>query len=434
MNSGHSAFALALVLLSALGCADPEPGKREAFRVTLIGVDGATFEVLGPLLEAGALQGGFARLVQEGTRAPLRSEHPLYSPPIWTTIATGVSRREHGIERFELRDGKLVSSLHRRAPALWNLASRAGLRSSVVGWWGTYPAEAIDGVIISERALKLRESDLRLRFGKHLASSSFDQLAHPTSALELLPRNPSLGAQAAATPHEVQLRAAEEDRITAEAFRSIGLERGPFDLSLVLLRGIDPVSHVFWRYRTPGDNAYAGIAEDPKAAAVGASPERVIDKHYQRVDRLIDSLVTPSESHVVLVVSDHGFEARFEGAPLGIPITGHHRSDAAVDGIFLAAGGPIRRGARLEPEAVSIYDLAPTVLHLLGLPVPESMPGQVPESLFEPGWLAAHPVLHGPPPAGPPHDVARTDGTVEGTSPEVNERLREELRALGYIE
>ena len=88
-----------------------------------------------------------------------------------------------------------------------------------------------------------------------------------------------------------------------------------------------------------------------------------------------------------------------------------------------------------SPVAPSVDVLvAAYLLHLLGLPVPESMPGQVPESLFEPGWLAAHPVLHGPPPAGPPHDVARTDGTVEGTSPEVNERLREELRALGYIE
>ena len=82
----------------------------------------------------------------------------------------------------------------------------------------------------------------------------------------------------------------------------------------------------------------------------------------------------------------------------------------------------------------SAFALALVLLSALGCADPESMPGQVPESLFEPGWLAAHPVLHGPPPAGPPHDVAQTDGTGEGASPEVNERLREELRALGYIE
>jgi arylsulfatase A-like enzyme len=95
------------------------------------------------------------------------------------------------------------------------------------------------------------------------------------------------------------------------------------------------------------------------------------------------------------------------------------------------AGGPIREGVRLE-EA-HIYDLFPTVLHLLGLPVPETADGRVLEEALEPGFRAAAPIAR----------VASYDALLPAFLPtgerggEGEARRREEeiekLKALGYV-
>lgn len=105
---------------------------------------------------------------------------------------------------------------------------------------------------------------------------------------------------------------------------------------------------------------------------------------------------------------------------------GHHR----WDGIFIACGPGIRAGARLDE--LSIVDVAPLILHRLGLPVPEDMAGRVPTEMFEateiqlrPPRLAA--VTAAPPaPVPAPTDLALDDEEQAG--------LMKRLRALGYVE
>src|SRR5688572_33217986 len=57
-------------------------------KVLLVGIDGASFRVLDPLLAAGRLP-AFASLRERGASGVLRSENPMISPALWTTIATG---------------------------------------------------------------------------------------------------------------------------------------------------------------------------------------------------------------------------------------------------------------------------------------------------------------------------------------------------------
>jgi predicted AlkP superfamily phosphohydrolase/phosphomutase len=251
------AFAtlVALSLVALAGC------SRDPLRVTIIGIDGATWDVIDPLLERGELP-NLQRVLEAGVRAPLRSERPLSSPPIWTTVATGVSRLEHGLKHFALRGGELVSARQRRAPALWTLASRRGLRSAVIGWWGTYPAESIRGVIVSERALKLREEDLHGRFVQPLLPPRLAQLTHPPEVLELLAatlfQSPERAAEQTNRDFTLE-RLRVEDATSMQTLIQLRQRTGAFDLELLLLRGVDPVSHVFWRYHEPGAAAYAEL-------------------------------------------------------------------------------------------------------------------------------------------------------------------------------
>ncbi len=105
---------------------------------------------------------------------------------------------------------------------------------------------------------------------------------------------------------------------------------------------------------------------------------------------------------------------------------GHHR----WEGIFLAAGPGIRAGASVDE--LSIVDVAPLLLHQLGLPVPEDMSGSVPEATFEAGELARRPVRHAPAPAAPV--LVSSLAPELALEPEEQAAVMERLRALGYAE
>ena len=80
---------------------------------------------------------------------------------------------------------------------------------------------------------------------------------------------------------------------------------------------------------------------------------------------------------------------------------------------------------------ISILDVAPTVLHLLGLPVPNALEGKVLVEALDPGWFAAHPTEKTS--AYPVTPRAERPEAASNPSP-AEERIQQELRALGYIE
>jgi predicted AlkP superfamily phosphohydrolase/phosphomutase len=100
---------------------------------------------------------------------------------------------------------------------------------------------------------------------------------------------------------------------------------------------------------------------------------------------------------------------------------GTHRRD----GIVIAHGDSFKKGA--EIRGARLIDMAPTILHLLGQPVPADMDGRVLEELFEPAFIAGNPV-----------QVGVSEGSDGGQgghySAEEAAIVEERLKALGYIE
>src|SRR5215469_9437077 len=95
------------------------------------------------------------RLVENGAMAQIATLHPALSPMLWTSIATGKRPFKHGILGFSepTADGsgiQPVTNLSRRAKAVWNILNQNGLKSIVIGWWPSHPAEPIDGVMVSD--------------------------------------------------------------------------------------------------------------------------------------------------------------------------------------------------------------------------------------------------------------------------------------------
>ena len=414
------------LLLVALACAPESHGR---LRVSVVGIDGATWRVIDPLFARGELP-NLARLVDDGVRARLVSRRPLISPAVWTTIATGVSRLEHRILDFRGPGGLLVSSRDRRAPALWTLASRSGLRSAVIGWWATYPAESIDGVIVSDRALKTRQKSMRRVTGRaSLRGTEVRRLVHPPDAFEAFHELLSAPVPGGDDLEDFDVVATMrlEDATIARSLLALRGSHGPFDLELLLLRGVDPVSHHFWQYHEPDASAYED-ADRPRADEV-AQLGATVEDHYRYVDGLLGELRDDGPDRVVLVLSDHGFEAGYQGFRAGAVLMGTHTSEEAARGILVAAGGPFRRGIALGE--VSIFDVAPTLLRLLDLPVAETLTGHVLEEALDPGWLGARPAQSVARYQGAPSDLSDPSGDPRSPA---GEAMLLELRSLGYLE
>ena len=99
-----------------------------------------------------------AALAHDGSCGPLLTQHPPLSPLVWTTMMTGVSPLRHRILDFTrfnpiTRQREPITSDERAVPAIWNMVSAQGRRVDVVGLWATYPPEAVNGTIVSDREI-----------------------------------------------------------------------------------------------------------------------------------------------------------------------------------------------------------------------------------------------------------------------------------------
>jgi predicted AlkP superfamily phosphohydrolase/phosphomutase len=101
-------------------------------------------------------------------------------------------------------------------------------------------------------------------------------------------------------------------------------------------------------------------------------------------------------------------------------MSGGHRPD----GILVIHGPGAHAGARLT--GARLQDIAPTVLHAFGHPIPDDLDGTVLLDAFAPEWLAAHPVTHQTGSATGPRDVH--DFTEEEAA-----SIQQRLRNLGYL-
>jgi len=380
----QSAKALKFYPLSRRGpVARASSSSSGGHRVMIVGLDGADWDVIDPLMARGGMP-NLKRLVDGGVRARLKTITPVLSPIIWTSIATGVGPEKHGIIDF-LATSKTtgnqipVTSNMRRVKALWNMLSESGQTSGIVAWWATWPAEEVNGFIVSDRvAFQL--------FGYPESGENLRRKTYPEGLA--LAIQPLVVAPAQVTPDELRrilpggaLPGPEGEELvrklrtilaSARTYTAISLDLMSAydpDLKAVYFEGTDTIAHNFMRYRPP---ALAGVT----AAEVAAYGD-VVDRFYEYQDELLGKVMAlAGEDTVVIVCSDHGFRsgtnrpATDPRVEMGGAADWHRKF-----GVLVMQGPGVRKGATLED--VSVMDIAPTVLAVMGLPVGKDMGGQV---------------------------------------------------------
>lgn len=454
-----SIAAIALVA-GCSGKETPRSVSEPRAPMVLLAIDGMEWHVMKPLLESGAMP-VTASLMKRGTWGYLQSMIPTYSAVIWTSVATAKRPEKHGIEHFVYRDDngeyRYYTSGHRKTKAFWNILTDYDLNVDCIGWWITYPAEVVNGCMVSQtNTTSVLHDPQRALWKGSLLKGVEDQVYPPEYQNHVMTLLEETDASMDALTRKIfgtlpnppddfgrlmwdqAIWALRADAVYLSVAEDLLNNGEPFDLLALYLGGPDVTGHRFWHY------AYPDQFEFPPPKAQIENYGDVIDDYYVYVDRVIGEIVDAApEGTTFIIASDHGMHAFNQDRdfkPADSPAetnSGHHLD--APPGVFIAAGPGIRDSGRGKAIHVdldrmqtvgSVLDVMPTILALKGIPQGEDFDGKPLIRVLDDDWLGSAKIER-----IPTHDTGEWMATRASRIRQAideSERL-DQLRSLGYI-
>lgn len=346
-------------------------------RVVIFALDGADWELLHELSDDGRVP-SIKALAAGGTTASLQTIQPTVSPMVWTTVATGLTPDRHGVIDFMDRAHHTpVDAYSRRAPALWDVADAFGRQSLVAGWWTAWPPTAPNSIFygapVEEEANAVYPPAVAARAASLAVPADTIGYTQARRFLNITPDewDTAINGKRASDPivifRSILAKTWNDHRVAINLY-SDQRQRGQDPmLVMVSYEGTDAVNHLFAPFHPPYRD---GISQESYRKFWPA-----VASYYAEVDRLIGEWmsVLPHDT-TVMIMSAYGFRWG-KNRPRTIPNGGAALSDHRNPGMFVAYGPHVVSNRAAHP--ISVYDVAPTVLALLGLPQSMEMPGHV---------------------------------------------------------
>ena len=256
-------------------------------KIIIIGLDGATFDLMNPWVDKGKLP-CLGKLMKNGVWGNCRSAIPSMSAPAWVSFMTGKNPGKHGILDFVTDPGgsypgerqpSMTSSHSFKDRTLWEILGAHGRRVGVVGAPITYPPKKVNGFLIS----------------CFMTPPSASIFTYPQELAQAIPdyrigiRHGRLGENGAKISIQAQgeLAIIKEYHDITEKQTSVALrlmEQWDPDFFIIVYKGTDEMQHFFW------------------------GREDILLDYYQKVDKSIDRILVESgKDSNVLIISDHGF-------------------------------------------------------------------------------------------------------------------------------
>ena len=264
-------------------------------KVLVIGLDGATFDLIKPWADAGHLP-TLQRLMQEGAHGSLRSTVPPMTGPAWTTFATGVNPGKHRLYDWIAREPQSyqflpVTALDCKAPMIYSLLSQSGRRVCALNIPMTYPPMAVNGVVVS--GLPAPSTRNTITYPAEL----YQEIVDAIGEYILYPDPGQAYSDSGVDAFLARLYKTTELRVrTLEYLRS----REAWDFAMVVFNGTDTICHALWKYM---DKTHP--LHDPAQAAKYGN---AIRDYYHTLDGHLAQIVDTLPNDTTLVVmSDHGF-------------------------------------------------------------------------------------------------------------------------------
>ena len=271
---------------------------NQAEKVFLVSLDGATFDVLRPLMAQGYMP-NLSRAMQEGLSADLESVMPPVTAPAWTSFMTGKDPGKHGIFDFTRFDDqtyewKINNSQHIRSKTIWQILTEKQKRVVVLGLPYTYPTYAINGVMVAGWDAPTMSS---FTYPEALAKEVFEVVPDYGSALSLSLWN-YLPADSEADFNEFIAKLVVSFKQSA-TLASHFLQKGKWDVFMVHFQQTDWIQHKLWGYI---ERACRDRNDMSKRLEQVRECYRVFDEH---VGQLLEQ-VKPFNA-IKIILSDHGF-------------------------------------------------------------------------------------------------------------------------------
>ncbi len=252
---------------------NPPLGEGPEERILVLGLDGASLNLLQPLVKRGVLP-NIGRLIKEGCLSPLESTIPPVTIPAWVSMFTGKNPGRLGLYDLLRRDGYGVrpnGGCFRGRNPIWRILNAHGYRVGVLNLPGTYPPEEIDGFMVT---------------GMLTPSKSSPSSYPPDLASTLYRRIPGYELDVP------QWAYSDEEEFFQDVCRSTEL-RGeaaeylinsiPCHLYIIVFTEPDRVQHVLWHRRDK------------------------LEEYWMLLDEVVGRLIEFFLDETIFIVSDHGF-------------------------------------------------------------------------------------------------------------------------------
>jgi len=257
----------------------------------VIGLDGATWDLLKPWAEEGKLP-TFSMLMREGVQGDLESTIPPVSGPAWVSFATGKNPGKTGVIDFFNKKGeslelKPVSSTDFLGKSVWDWLGDDDYRVGVVGVPMLFPPYKINGFMVSNTAFYGADG---ITFPNDL-KGKLDEICD--------------GYQDLVAYHDVKyddtdLFIEDVNKILDKQFAAMRyLMKQPCDLLIYVLSVTDWVQHLMWKYIDASHPLYS------REGSQKYGPELL--KFWQRIDDFLGQIIETNKGSNLLIISDHGF-------------------------------------------------------------------------------------------------------------------------------
>jgi predicted AlkP superfamily phosphohydrolase/phosphomutase len=268
------------------------PMPSERLRAIVIGLDGATFDLILPRVKEGYLP-TFKRLLEEGSWGELKSTLPPLTGPAWSSFMTGKNPGKHGVFDFMVRnpagyDWITINATYRKARSFWSFLEEEGRRAVIFNVPVTYPPEQMKGAMIS---------------GFLTPPGAKDFIFPPELGQKL---EKEVGAFRPHYPGEIYGLGREEKfvqeilRMTEGTIRTIRflMKNEPWDIFVGVIQSPDLLQHCLWKFEDPKHPEYT---ENRRVAGAFL-------RNYQLIDRYLGEVLEGLDGRTLLfIMSDHGF-------------------------------------------------------------------------------------------------------------------------------
>ncbi|GIK16162.1 MAG: phosphodiesterase [Planctomycetota bacterium] len=263
-------------------------------RLLILGLDGATFDVLSPMMEAGRMPRLLAA-VESGASGTLWSTTPPITPAAWTTFLTGKHPGLHRIldfEGYDVNTGRLRFNSARSirdTRNLWSILSERGFRVGSINVPLTYPPQPVNGFMIS--GFDSPGPEAPFAYPADLRGPILERWPDPTSGKNW--RRKFLGGEALFRENVAYLMRSFDQ--SAQMTRWCG-ERFGWDVLMVVLKLVDNLQHKTWKYI------------DPRWRDRAPSRRDLVARAFSELDAAIGRVLDYAGEHgaAVMMVSDHG--------------------------------------------------------------------------------------------------------------------------------